>query len=66
MFGIDFLKYDYEKDYGGKVDDGLLFGFLEYCYEYWERYYFLDDGELYDDNKYYCYFRVNLSVDDVL
>lgn len=43
-----------------------MMGFLEYCYEYWERYYFLDDGELYDGNNYYCYFRINLRVDDVL
>lgn len=66
MFGTDFLKYDYEKDHGGKVDDGLSSSLLEYCHEYWERHYSLDAGEPHDDNKHHCYPRANLNADDVL
>ena len=66
MFGTDFLKYDYEKDHGGKVDDGLSSSLLEYCHEYWERHYSLDAGEPHDDNKHHCYPRANSNADDVL
>lgn len=66
MFGTDFLKYDYEKDHGGKVDDGLSSSLLEYCHEYWERHYSLDDGEPHNDTKHHCHPRANLSADDML
>lgn len=39
MFGRDFFIYYYDKDYGIRVEDIVIFSILEYCYDYWESYY---------------------------
>lgn len=48
------------------MDRWLSSSLLEYCHEYWEWHYSLDNGEPHDDTKHHCHPRANLSADDVL
>lgn len=39
MFGGDFLKFKYDKDYGIKIDESVVVNIFEYSYNYWEKMY---------------------------
>lgn len=61
MFGGDFLKFKYDKDYGIKIDESVVVNIFEYSYNYWEKMYGSYNVEENDDQvKIFCYFRCNL------